>query len=574
MSNDPNIIISSPQFKPEDITYNALSNLSKDSFPLWCLSSDVRVDGHKVDFDSHRYLLPIYMDNSKEIVWQKAAQLGATIYLLLRVIWWLDNHDGRKAGLYFPTREGVDNLSKDRLTPLLKSCPAIATKIDLNDKLGLRTLGNSSFYLMHLEGKASKDSTPLDFITFDEVRLCSPASIDQALERISHSPHKFKMFMSTCGLPDTDINYRFNMGTQHTWMSKCGCEDGCDLSRAFPDCVVDTKKELYLRCPKCKYVIKDPQNGRYVAKNPGADYNSYQVSQLVSKFITLKDIWLAYQRTTNMEEFYNAKLGIPFIDEENRGITLSQLKGCIDESVYWGKQEQESFAMGIDQGAGYCMVTIASVRGDGKRCLRHIEVIENTNPEYFVNGKRVSPFVRVRELMREYNVALCVVDAMPNTNDALTFAQEFPGKVFLAWYQRDAKDVVQWGDKPKSKATIKKAGSFLKFKYTVVLARYLSLNVMLGSWADGKWVCPNPNKLVQMCRDEKTFQIQPEETCWRLFDHMCRLIKRFKVTNDETGEGRHEWIYSGTQDPHLAHSMNYLNVAVERLGKKPFFAFI
>ncbi len=580
MTNKPRIVRRSPEiislpknFKPEDITLSDLQHLSQDSFALWALTSGVNIDNNDVEFDHHRYLLPIYLDEAREVVWQKAAQLGATSYMLLRILWWLEKNQGKKAGLYFPTKEGVDNLSGDRLTPLIQSCPTLAAIANMGDKLSLRKIGRSSFYLYHLGGVASKDSVPLDFIAFDEVRLCNDQDIDQALERISHSSHKYKIFMSTCGLPGRDVNARFDLGTQHIWLAKCGCADGCDLARTFPDCVIDDPtRGMYLRCPKCGWIIKDPQNGRFVAHNPGASYRSYHVSQLTSKFISLGEIWDAYKRTTNIEEFYNAKLVIPYIDAANRGVTKGQLDACIDESLSWALPgECKRTAMGVDQGGGYNMVIIADLDGDKKR-VRHVEIIEQSNPDYFENGNKVSPFKRLHHLMKEYNVSICVCDAMPNYNEALAFAQAFPGKVFLSWYQKDAKTAVQWGDRRRVKESVRKAGPLLKFKYTAVVGRYLSLAVSLGEWVKGNVSIPDPQKLVQMCRDEKTNVLTPGSPASRLFDHNLRLIKRFRVTNQETGEGKYEWIYSGG-DPHLSHAWNYCNLALERLQRQTLFTF-
>lgn len=571
----PTIVRFPKKVKPEDITIDDLRHLSNESFPLWTQTSGATVDGNVIDFNTHRYLLPIYMCNDQEVVWQKAAQMGATVYLLLRLIHWLHTHQGRKAGLYFPTKEGVDNLSKDRLTPLLQSIPELNGTIDDNDKLGLRKIGKSSFYLFHLGGTASKDSVPLDFVAFDEVRLCRPADIDQALERISHSPFKQKIFMSTCGMPENDIAARFNLGTQHIWMSKCGCPDGCDLARTFPDCVVDDKKrgKLYLRCPKCRYVINDPQNGRYVSHNPGADYTSFHVSQLASKYMPLKFLWDFYHRTTNKAEFFNAKLGLPYIDEENRGVTLGQLKACVDPMLEWAQPGKASHtAMGVDVGGGYCYVFIADLHENKKR-IRHVEIIEADNPHYMENGKRVTPFKRLRELIKEYKVQLCVIDAMPNYDMVLELAQDYPGKVFASFYAKEAKDVVNWSDRPRTKVSLKKAGPLLKFKYYCVLSRYLSLDVALGQWSDGDVVCPDPDRLVQMCFDERTKNLQPEAVMNRAFSMFMRLIKRFNVTNEDTGEGRHEWVYSGG-DPHFAHAWNYCNIALERLRRSTTFSFV
>jgi len=563
--------------KPEDVTIADLNALSKDSFALWALTTGVKVDSNDVDFNHHRYLLPIYMDNSPVIAWQKAAQLGATIYMLLRILWWLEAHQGRKAGLYFPTKEGVENLSKDRLTPLIASSPTIAALTDLNDKLGLRKIGTASFYLYHLGGVASKDSVPLDYIAFDEVRLCSQKDIDQALERISHSPYKNQVFMSTAGIPNADINRRFLNGTQHIWHSKCGCPDGVDLARTFPDCVIadDPRRNNvpYLRCPKCRWEIISPQNGRYVPHNPGADFNSYQVSQLASKFITLQQVWTFWKNTTNLEEFYNAKLGLPYVDEANRGVSIDQCEEAVREDQSWGPQVQNDnhCSMGIDQGAGYCFAVIADVY-EGKKRIRHVELIEQDNPQYMENGKKVSPFNRCGELMEEYGVKICVADAMPNMNDSLHFARKFHRRVFLAYYSKDSKEAIQWGDKTKHKPTLVKAGPLLKFKHTAILGRFPSLGISLGCWANGDVIIPPPWQLRQIAGDESTGQLTPQEPALRLFDHLCRLIKRFRVTNEETGEGRHEWIYSGG-DPHLAHAWNYCNMGLERLRRSVIFTF-
>lgn len=572
----PQIIRLKKKIKVEDITLDDLRHLSSESFALWTQTSGVTVDGNPIDFNSHRYLLPIYLCDEDEIVWQKAAQMGATVYMLLKLIHWLHTHQGRKAGLYFPTKEGVENLSKDRLTPLLQSIPELNGSIDTQDKLGLRKIGKSSLYLFHLGGVASKDSVPLDFVAFDEVRLCKAGDIDQAMERISHSPYKKRILMSTCGLPGADIAARFDLGTQYIWYSKCKCDPGVDLARTFPDCVVDDKKrgKLYLRCPKCKYVINDPQNGRYVAKNPTAPYPSFHVSQLVSKYMPLSHLWDFYNRTTNKAEFYNAKLGLPYIDVENQGVTLQQLKACIDPTLEWARpgKQPAPCAMGVDVGGGYVYATIADLT-DSKKRIRHFEIVEAENPRYMQNGQRVTPFKRLYELMNEFNVQLCVIDAMPNYDMVLEFAHAFPGRVFAAFYSKEAKDVVTWSDRPRVKAGLKKAGPLLKFKNYCVISRFLSLDIALNSWATQDVICPDPDKLVQMAVDEKTKQLKPEAVMNRAFNMYMRLIKQFTVHNEETGEGRYEWIYSGG-DPHAAHSWNYCNIALERLRRSTSFSFV
>jgi phage terminase large subunit GpA-like protein len=313
-------------------------------FALWSQYSGIEVDNHRFEFDKHRYLLPIYLDMHDEVVLIKAAQMGATVYQLLFLIWWARHHNV-KTGMYFPTKDGVGKLSKDRLTPLIQSNRELSSYIkDAADTIGLKQIENihgrtSSMYLLYLGGQASKDSVPLDVVVFDEVRLVKSEDIDQALERISHSEYKVKRFMSTAGFPNKDIHARFLRGNQMTWHVKCNCLDGFIPSEVFPECIVDTGKEVYLRCPRCGMRIHDPQYGNYIAHNPKADVHSYSASQLISKFITPKEIWKSYLETTNKKEFYNAKLGRPYIDTENQPVTEETLQANVNPDIKWAYQQ-------------------------------------------------------------------------------------------------------------------------------------------------------------------------------------------------------------------------------------------
>jgi len=415
-----------------------------------------------------------------------------------------------------------------------------------------------------------------------ELRKVEASSPEEAYDLSIENDHWFFLAGSgllahNCGLPNDSIDLRYQYGTQHSWHSNCGCPDGCNLALTFPHCIVadDPKRpgEVYYRCPTCKWRIKNPQNGRYIAHNPGADYNSYHVSQLVSAYQTPKEIWTFYNRTTNMAEFYNAKLGLPYIDAENQGVSMSQLEGCVNPDLPWPEKEKTYTAMGIDQGGGYCYVIIADYNEDRtKKRIRHLEVIEQNNPAYMTEGQQVSPFERCAELMEQYKVRICVCDSMPNYNEALRFANKFLGRVFLAYYSHEAKETVLWGDKAKTKATLIKAGPLLKFKYTAQLGRFPSLSMSLSEWADGNVAIPHPDRAVQMMRDEKTNQLAPEAPARRLFRHLACMIRRYNETDPETGRGRWEWIHTGPD--HFAHAWNYCNVALERLNRGSYMGFM
>lgn len=581
MANETHIFKNSTafpvKFSPEDITVDDLNHLSKDSFALWCLTSGVKPDHNDFDFDNHRYLLPIYMDMGSEIVVRKAAQTGLSVWSMLRVLYWLEVHQGRKAGYYVPTQELAQGMSKDRLQPLMDSCASIRAIADSGDKLNLKKVGESSLYFNHIGGSASKDSVPLDYLTFDEVRLMNTKDVFQTSHRIAHSPYKMKTYVSTVGMEGDTIDMFFQQGSRSSWVSRCGCSNGCNLATTFPECVVkdDSKRpgEFYFRCPKCRWEIVDPQNGYYLREDTSAEFNSYHMSQLISKYRTLKDIWREYTTTTNKSEFFNSCLGLPYVDSENVGVTREQMDSLINEDLRWARDESERpvTAMGIDQGAGYVMCVIADYNKDKtKKRLRHVEIVEINNPYY---SQYKDPYERVDEIMSEFNVDICVTDAMPNVNSALAFAQRHPRKVFLAYYSEGQKEVVQWLDRQRAKEGVRKAGPFLKFKYVASVGRYPALSFSLGELAQGNWQFPNPHGLLQKCIGEKSGIVETDAPALRLIEHNCKLVRNWKELDADTGSGKWRWVYGGGQDPHLAHAMNYCNIALERLRKQTCFTF-
>lgn len=929
--------------KPTDVDPQQLEALRRENFLMWACTSGIEVDHKPFDIDNHKYLIPMYLDRSREFVLMKSAQMGATIFVLLRIFWFA-LYRSVKCGFYFPTQDGVNLLSKDRLTPIVQSNQELINAVRDTDTIGYKKIGKkSALYLRHLGGLASKDSTPFDLIAFDEVRLMNALDIDQTRERISHSPYKQVIQVSTAGHPHNDIHRQFLQGTQNYWHSKCncfplnqtiivrrkgslvpepkslkelqsdwpwyealswnrhhkqwqykgitkfhhngtqnvidvgfrngaqvtvtpdhiffqhagqkhgrtkemaigllpiadnqnqranhisrvliarkipepgthrgfqngrtyvqqvpydnmtlyavgayiaegskqtethvhfaqiegkrlrlkviewadlnnllvnenksgvsislasrpdlfrlfescgvGCEnkqipndlmrgsnhqlsvllegyldgdghkhrlkvdrrgyhscrewectttseklknqllfvglrlgtplhqgknkkvpkkkqswtltynpnsvfnrpllgdgpnkgalsgvslksrskagritvgcisvadnenfvlansgllvhncpDGVILSEVWPDCVAVTTDEIYYRCPRCKLRIQDPQNGRFIPHNPGADVSSYHIHQMMSKFITPAEVWRTFQTTQNIKEFYNAKLGKPYVDEENVPIREEDLIACENTDIYWGpvKSRKSQVAMGVDQMSGVNYVVIAE-RTPTKKRIIHFEIIDSMNSIYMEADKRITPFKRLYKLMKEFDVDMCIIDAMPNANEAMEFARAFPRRVFVSWYidsHGTNRDIVQWGDRAKDKMNIRRGGPKIKFKYTVVMNRYLSIEFALSEIANRNCEWPHPDSLVQICRSIETGMFSPIQIMrTHFYLHMTKIIRQKAIIDENTGRFRMEWVNLGI-DPHSIHSWNFCNIALERLRRQPLMTF-
>lgn len=721
------------------------------AFMSWVVENDLVVDARSFDWEPHRYLVPIYEDDAPEIVLMKGAQVGATIWLLLRLLWWVTEHT-LKAGLYFPTAEGVQKLSKDRLSKLIDQNPCLRGKLSPGGTLSLKQFGGSSLYLQHIGGTASKDSTPLDVLAFDEVRLVESRDVNQAEERVSHSPYQVKYYASTAGVPscfpaetrillrdrqtgdvlarpicelvrafaqydalsydpltqrlawrhitgaiargvrpmvrlrlwggheirctpdhrfaqaspetpalewteaqellvaerplvgaaptrsgilvaryvpaegcrppslsradavlpdlaqvgvaavvpdgedpaydleieeapwfvladsmalahNSDIHARFLRTDQHWFHTKCGCADGIVMPLVFPDCVAVTPTEVYYRCPRCGFRIRDPQNGRFVPHNPGAPVRGYQIHQMLSRYVSPRQVWQNFLETDNKQEFFNAKLGVPYVDPRNIGLTADELDACTTDAIAWEKPTTRAdgsidgrMCMGIDQMGGFNYVTILQQTPVGRRLVR-LEVVENDDP-----------FRRCYELMNEYRIDVCVVDALPNFNEAIRFSHAFPRKVWCAFWSPNAVDMVQWSDRKKQPMPTKRSSPETKTPWSVKLNKFSAMEHALRQFQNRRVLVPRPDGYEQVMRDRHGF-LGPVNLYRHWRDHMTSVIRQkrevIQRTEDKkaihTGNYIYEWIYT-RGDPHALDSVTYAVFAAERLPKKISFA--
>jgi hypothetical protein len=317
-----------------------------------------------------------------------------------------------------------------------------------------------------------------------------------------------------------------------------------------------------------------------VAQNPGNPISGYRVSQLISKFISTAEIWDFYKRTTNMQEFYNAKLGLSYTDKENMPMTIDVVEQAQRDYLKWlvgapadERRKANTYSMGVDQHSGNNYVVIAKRGPDGTREVVHFELIDSANPRYWVDGKPVSPFRRLYELMNEWDIGLCIIDAMPNANEAMAFARAFPKRVFISYYKNTpgGADIVQWTDRPKFKQAVKKGAQEIKFKHSCLLNRYLSLDYLFKLWTEGVYRMPKIDALEQLVRNKDTGHYVQENIARSHFTpQMCSMVRQKKIMGEENeGKYRMQWINIGPD--HACHAMNFANIALDRLKQTAIF---
>ncbi len=491
---------------PEDMT-----------FRQWCEKlgrEGLKVDDHPFTLDNRKALhfvydlIPLTPEEAykKQIVLMKGAQMGLTIWEMLADIYMALKWGPCKIGMYVPDRSLAGYKSSERFMPVVRTVPAAYDKLTEPDantgrKKGEgnvlnRTMGDSRFLFLWTSGKVATESFPLDVVSFDEVQEMLIADMEKTMERMSASVIRFTLMLSTAKWPDADIHFWYKMGKQYQFHTECGCPGGVILDEHFPQCVVFNEGEyegapaneyVYV-CPECNTYIPDQQVGEWVAKNPDAPIDSVHLPQILSPTVSPQEIIEAYNNAEDLQNFFNRKLGKPYTDPSQIPINLKILNECAKQGMAAGltwKLKARGTYMGIDQMGAYNVVIIKERLEDGRQAVIHVEAIYSDDP-----------FARCDELMKDYGVAVCVVETLPNYNDAKRFAGRHRGRVFLAGYADISDNMMRWGDATVSKAD-RKTDAQARDRYTVTLDQYKCMQTSMAKMVKYECLFPDPKGLRQ-----------------------------------------------------------------------------
>lgn len=581
----------------DSVMASALSQMAEENLFLWLDSraGEVHIDHHLIEFyEKHRCLIDLYclIDvnlRKTEVVLRKAAQRGGTVWEILGCLFLASRMQPVKIGFYFPTSSDLDKMVKDRWNPLIVEMPEFSLRDDPKSRdsnLQQKFIGKSTIYLNSVKGTVGMDSTPMDIIFIDEQRLMDNKEVERLSVRLDASSIKLIFKASTPNYPDENIDEAFKQGTQHRWHIKCACKcpecgnPGMCLEDYWPHCVEEHDQQAYLKCPQCGMYIEDGQNGAYYPHNLGAPYPSYGFSQLPScgykEEGAMTELWVQWKRATDKQNFYNQKLGLPYIDEANRPITLRIINECTDLDLKWYSNMnamerqaavRDTTVMGVDHMSGNAYVVVVRLTKDGPTLL-HLEIIEEDNPKYFVKNEKsgelekTSPFNRMHEIMKEFNIDFALIDGNPNPNESKNFARKYLAKVFIAFYTSDPKnnEAVQWQDRARHKIATRKSNE-QKFKYKAIINQYVCVDFMFQKWVDNVVITPQLDDIFQVARDAEGRMVN--HCIGATFKkHLMGLVRERKEQG-EAGTYRMHWKKIGG-DPHFTFATAFAMTAADR----------
>lgn len=565
------------------------------TFRAWCeqLGRDgLKVDGRPFKLDDRPAMAWIYdqIPSTEDeayrliLVLMKCAQVGFTVMEMLATIYLGLRFGPATVGMFLPDMNLAGLKSSERFMPIVRSVPSVHELMtqEAADGSGTkkgegnvrtRRIGDAMFVFSWTSGRATTESIPMDILSFDEVQEMTLEQIEKTIERLSASDVRFVLMGSTANWPDADIHHWFKRGAQYRFRTRCPhCGEAKPLDDYFPNCIrLDKATDVYRYvCESCGGVLHDPQHGEWVADNPAADppvdldvskrdrpwrIRSIHFPQFLSPTISAGEILFAYQTATDMKNFFNRKLGKPYLDPSQVPVTLEHLNRCVEAGkaagLEWKSRARGAF-MGIDQMGNFNVVVIKERLPDGRQAVIHVEEIYSEDP-----------FGRCDELMEAYGVAVAVVEINPNYNDAKRFANRWPGRVFICnSFGSVVEGMIQWGDAPKLDTSDRRTSEEERDRYTLRMDQYKCMQVSMARFTAPEPLClfPDPQGLVQDVLEKgisQTAAVLP-----RAFHHFTKTAL-VAEKDEETNQYKRSVKKVGI-DPHFSYANMLCDVAWAR----------
>lgn len=566
-----------------------------ETFRQWCerLAADgLKVDGRLFKLDDRPAMAWIYEQVPSTadeafrfvLVLMKCAQVGFTIMEMLAVIYLGLKFQPATVGMFLPDMNLAGLKSAERFMPIVRTIPDVHQLMTMDDPNGngrksgegnvrTRRIGEAMFVFSWTSGRSTTESIPMDILSFDEVQEMTLEQLEKTRERLSASPIRFTLMGSTANWPDVDIHHWYKKGSKHRFHTECPhCLAAKPLDDYFPECIKfdsATNRHRYV-CKSCDGWIDDTQRGEWIAEEPEMDppinldipkrdwplrIRSIHFPQFLSPTISAGEIIDAYNSATDMKNFFNRKLGKPYLDPSQVPVTLEHMANCakvgMAAGIVWKSRANGAY-MGIDQMGNFNVHVIKERLPDGRQAVIHVEETYSADP-----------FERSAELMELYGVAVCVVEINPNYNDAKKFANRFPGRVFICDSFGSVKEgMIQWGDAPKLDRSDRRTDEDAQDRFTLRMDQYKCMQVSMSRFTTPEPSCifPDPQGLIQEVIDKG--QRQLVAVLPRVFHHFTKTA--LVAEKDEETNQYRRMVKKVGIDPHFSYANMLCDVAWSR----------
>lgn len=492
---------------------------------LWVLKHKIKNEvGTPIDFTKRKFLWDIYNDLSPHQALLKPPQIGATVMNTIKSLY-VAKKLGRQIIYTLPTQGDVQDMVGGSFNRIIAQNPILREWVKDHDTIEQKGVGDSIIFYRGTFTAKQAMMIPSGLNIHDEVDASDPNVIVQYENRLqAQEDGGWRWYFSHPSLSGHGVDVYWQQSDKKEWYITCNeCKHEQILT--WPESIRD---ESYV-CTACLRPLSDSEriNGRWKATATG-DFSGYHVSQLMLWNKSAKDILKAYNDPLKDKQyFYNYVLGLPYIGSDDKIEPSVVLRNCVDEV----NSQEARTVIGVDTGHDYIAY-----------------VLMNKEGVFFYDTERgitatKTPYDVIRAHLRRFPKSIAVFDQGGELMNTRQLQAEFPGRVFLCYYNKDRKSIelVRWGDNEEY------------WKVSVDRNRMMTL-------------------LVEILRDTGRIRLNGTKEEWAEFAEQFGNIYREKIATKETKDKDDrslygaEYVWKRNGPDHYVHALLYAMVGMQRYG--------
>lgn len=410
---------------------------------LWVLKHQIKNEsGLPIDFSKRKYLWDIYNDLSPKQALLKPPQIGATVMSMLKSMWVAKKL--KKDIIYtLPTATDVNDIVGGSVNRIIVQNDILKSWVKEHDTVEQKSVGDN---LIRYRGTFSpKQATmvPSSLNIHDEVDNSDPSVLtlyETRLEGQEREEDKWRWYFSHPSIAGHGVDIEWQQSDKKEWYITCNeCKEAQVLQ--WPD-NIDAQAGTYI-CRYCKKSLADEEriNGEWRNQDGVVwtgevvgpyEFSGWHVSQLMLFNKKAEDIVKAFNDPQKDQQyFWNYVLGLPYIASDDRIEPQVVLRNCIDKI----NPRTAKTIIGCDTGHGL-----------------HYVLMNKDGVFFYDNEKEITatkdPYDVIRKHLRTFEKSVAVFDQGGDLIGVRKLVQEFPGRIFLCFYNKDRKtvDFVEWGE--------------------------------------------------------------------------------------------------------------------------------
>lgn len=397
---------------------------------LWVLKHKIKNEvGFPIDFTKRKFLYEIYNDLSPKQVILKPPQVGMTVCNTLKSLY-VAKKLKRQIIYTLPTQGDVSDMVGGSFNRIIAQNPILMDWVKDHDTVEQKSVGESMIFYRGTFTAKQAMMIPSGLNIHDEVDASDANVITQYETRLqAQEDGGWRWYFSHPSLAGHGVDVYWQQSDKKEWFIKCN--NGHEQTLSWPE-NINIERGVYV-CKSCGCEIEDSERilGYWRSTSLG-EFSGYHISQLMLYNKSAKDIIKAFNDPQKDKQyFYNYVLGLPYIGSEDRIEPNVVLRNCVDIV----NPQESRVIIGADTSHG---INYVLMNKDGVFFYDRAETITASKDPYDV----------IKGYLKQFERSIAVFDQGGDLIGVRKLQAEYPGRVFLCFYQKDRKTVemVDWGE--------------------------------------------------------------------------------------------------------------------------------